>query len=1031
MNINNVCDFSIIENPEIVNLNKCPTRAFYIPYTCKCDAIAGDRIKSTCFKLLNGNWRFSYFESYNKAIKALKENNIDFGTIRVPSNWQMQGYDKPQYVNADYPIPMDPPYVPLATPAAIYERDFTISSDFKGKDIYLNFDGVDTYFFVWINGEFVGCSQGSHLNSEFLITESLTDDVNTLTVLVFKWAWSTYLEDQDFFRLSGIFRDVYLVSRAKLHLWDIFVKTDTEGNLNISYDIYKELNKYKGSLNVNFEIFNNEGPVEFNIISQCDNNTHLKVKSPILWNAESPYLYTLLIYAEGEIIPVKVGFRSIKVSEAGELLINGISVKLKGVNRHDTHPDLGHYTPYNEMRKELLLMKQHNINCIRTSHYPNAQQFLCLCDEIGFYVIDETDLETHGTGHAGVIDGKDMTSMLTNDPKWTKAFLDRIERMVERDKNHPSVIMWSLGNESYYGENHILMAKWTKARDPERLVHYEGGAEQTCLDVYSRMYSNIMFVTERGEEGLAAIKENSPLDDNRRKPFYLCEYSHAMGNGPGDIKDYWDIIYKYPRLIGGCIWEWADHAVRVRKNGKAFFAYGGYHGEFPHDGNFCVDGLVSPDRIPSTGLLEYKSVIAPVRVEPVDILKGIIKISNLYDFTDLSVLECIYRIKGQTHTICSGRTDLSCNPHESYELKLEYDLPEYAFEEYFLELSFVLKKDSIWAKAGHEVAFKQIAIPVKQAEPELIWANQMPEIKCVKDEDGIYIIEGHNFVYLFDTKCGEFISLKQDGIELLTSGTCFGVWRAPTDNDRNVRNIWQHEMIKYAKQNMYECNIIQEEHTFTAISATYSLGGPSRFPVAKYSVFWVIYGTGEISVSVAADIRKNIKSIPRFGLRLIMPEGFENVKYFGKGPISSYNDMNNASYDDVFDSTVTNEYTHYIFPQETGNHIDVRFAAIYDNEGRGILFKGMPKFSFSALHYTPEQLDNTANDADLVPMEQTVVYIDYKQTGIGSNSCGPEILSKYEFNEKEFMYSFVIKPMIIEDVNAVRESRRLPVMQKF
>ena len=1024
------CDFSVIENPRILNVNKCPSRAHYIPHNCRCEAYGCESELSDSYMLLNGKWRFKYFERLVDAVHSLNDGIDDFDTIRVPSNWQMHGYDKPHYTNAAYPIPLDPPYVPNENPAAIYEREFKLPEGFKGTDIYLNFEGVDTYFFVWINKQFVGASQGAHLNSEFRITEKVKEGKNTITVLVVKWAWSTYLEDQDFFRLSGIFRDVYLLSRPLVHIHDVEVRTRNDGTIDIKYNVFKEGKFSDENVEVTFELFDDKAQV-IAFGNGSNGEGQLKIDSPVLWNAEYPYLYTLLISCNGEIIPIKLGFREVSISQRGELLINGTPIKIKGVNRHDTHPVLGHYTPYNEMKKELVIMKQHNINAIRTSHYPNTPAFYSLCNELGFYVIDEADLETHGTAFGGNLDGVDMSLMLTNNPDWDAAFVDRMERMVERDKNFPCIIMWSLGNEAFFGENHIKMSQWTKARDNTRPVHYERGDTHSCLDIYSRMYSSVDFVLDRGEEGLSAERENAPLDDVRRKPFFLCEYSHAMGNGPGDLKDYWELFYKYPRLIGGCVWEWADHAVYKKENGQDVYLYGGQSGEYPHDGNFCVDGLVFPDRTPSPGLLELKNVIGPVTVEAVDLGKGVIKVTNRYDFTDLSVLEGRYKIVAQTSTFQSGTFTVSCKPHETVEVNLDYKLPSISFEEYFLDISFVIKNDTSWCKAGHEVCFTQFKLPVKQLEPEMIWASSMPKVEFRETGKGLVEIEGHNFVYRFDMEKGQFDSLELDGVELLSCPTAFNIWRAPTDNDRHVRNAWQWEEMHNAKEKLYDLKISSINPTFISITASYSLAGPSRLPVVKYSVMWTVYGSGEIGVSVAAEVRKNIKSLPRFGMMLVMPKGFEKVTYFGRGPVSSYADMKNASKLGLFNSTVTDEYTKYIFPQETGNHIDCRFAAVYDLEGRGLLFKGMPKFNFSSLHYTPKMLDNTPHDKDLVPLEETVIHIDYKQNGIGSHSCGPELNRKYEFNEKEFVYSFVIKPIIVYGDNIVRESRKLPSMYNF
>ena len=667
-------DFSLLENQNVLNQSREPARAWYIPYGCRCSALAASRIingntadaacahivaeKNGRYKLLNGDWDFIYCKNKSEAAKCLEalpggNSSLSSDRIKVPSNWQMYGYDVPQYVNSFYPIPLDPPYVPYDNPAGIYQRSFRLPEAWTGEEIYLNFEGVDTYFYVYINGECAGSSQGAHLPSEFRITDYLQPGKNTITVLVFKWAWSTYLEDQDFYRLSGIFRDVYLLARHKEHIRDFEIKTTLD-----AIDVKIISTAAGGAASV--ELYDAENRPLARKDSIVKDNTaefHFTVENPVHWTAETPYLYTILIHAYNEVIPARVGLRTVSISENGEFLINGVPVKLKGVNRHDTNPDTGHCTPLRTILRELLLMKRHNINCIRTSHYPNTPAFLRMCDELGFYVVDETDLETHGTALGGREYGKEQSLMFTENPEWRAAFLDRIERMYERDKNCTCVVMISLGNESFYGENHREMARFVKSRDPHRILHYErceNVAEDT-VDVYSRMYSSVDFIEEYCK------------NDNYKKPLFLCEYSHAMGNGPGDLQEYWNLFYKYPKAAGGCVWEWADHAVRSIEDPAAdparraaygdsmpqygknkdpiqadpFFSYGGWFGDVPNDANFCVDGLVDPDRNPGCGLLELKNVIAPVLAEHAGIKDGkpAYRFTNRYDFTDLEELE--------------------------------------------------------------------------------------------------------------------------------------------------------------------------------------------------------------------------------------------------------------------------------------------------------------------------------------------------------------------------------------------------------
>ncbi len=1091
-------DLNLIQNPSVPNVNKEPARAWYIPYSCRCEALSGAAERMGRYKTLNGDWRFAYFPRPEAACAALEQaadatqtpqtaqaaESIRWDRIPVPSNWQLYGYDAPQYVNAHYPIPLDPPYVPDDTPVGIYERDFTLPANWAGTEIYLNFEGVNTYFFVFINHRAVGAGQGAHLPSEFCITPYLKEGKNTLTVAVFKWAWSTYLEDQDCYRLSGIFRDVYLLSRNPQHIRDFTVRTTLDG---IAFCCEASKHTVCGALSL--ELYDQEHTLIQSFALSLENGraeTQITIPEPKHWTAETPYLYTLLICGLNEIIPVKVGLRTVAAGPLGELLINGVSVKLKGVNRHDTDPDLGHCTPAADMRSELMLMKQHNINCIRTSHYPNSPRFLQLCNELGFYVIDETDLETHGTALAGTLSkvykgfppGKNLSCMLTDSMDWAPAFMDRMERMVERDKNQPSVVIWSLGNESFYGENHMRMAKWTREKDPSRLLHYEGaGLDAACLDIDSRMYSDLAFVAEQGKKGAAAAAEGKPV-----RPFFLCEYAHAMGNGPGGLKDYWDLFYKYPNLIGGCVWEWADHAIRTRRSASsehaapaipaaaarlpqygnsaenAFpdartgrqeqgwesrqereqeresedFDFGGCFGEYPHDGNFCVDGLVSPDRMPSTGLIEYKSVLSPVQIKAKDAQNGIFTIVNLYDFTDLDTLQFTYRIEAQSAVYTCGSFSVSCPPHKSTEITLSYSLPEFSFEDFYITFSYALKEDTAWGQAGHLVGSTQLLLPVLLTVPEQTPSSAMPDLHTAEvSEEGwrLLRIEGEDFSYTFNLRKGHFTQLLFNGVSLLAQTPAFTVWRAPTDNDREIRQQWQAQNMHAAFEKCYRCSILSMDRKHVGISASYALGGPSFLPLVTYSVLWIVYGSGEISVSAAAEVRDNLPFLPRFGLQLAMPAGNECIAYYGMGPHSTYCDMHQAGKMAVFRSSVESAFTNYLFPQETGNHFRTKWAAVTDRLGRGLLIKGMPEFEFSALHYTPEDLTRAQHRRELLPRPETIVHIDYKQSGIGSNSCGPVLPPRYQLREKQFCYSFVLKPFFSEDTDCLREARTLPAVK--
>ena len=1015
---------TFLENPKILHQNKEPARSWYIPYHCRCNALNGAHARAEglseyhgYYKRLNGDWDFYY------------NGTTEPDKIKVPSSWQMYGYGTPAYINITYPIPLDPPHIPTENPYGVYKRNFTLPTNWKGRRIYLNFDGVDTYFTVEINDSYVGQSQGAHLPSEFEITNFLHEGTNQITVTVWQYAWSTYLEDQDCYRLSGIFRDVYLLARPKTHIRDFFVHTTLD---TLDVEIEADSGQASGILSAELYNWEREKIGQSDVLVQDGTaKVHFTVTDPRNWTAEEPYLYTLLLAYQGEVIPVNVGLRTVGIGTQGELLINNTPVKLKGVNRHDTHPDLGHATPLATIARELILMKQHNINCIRTSHYPNTPIFYRLCDFYGFYVLDEADLETHG-----MYAHKDP-NYLTNHPDWTEAYLDRMKRMVERDKNHASIIIWSLGNESAMGENHRKMDAWTRQRDTSRLIHYEGAHDEPedFVDVYSYMY--------------LALDVCEEFAKRSSKPLYLCEYAHAMGNGPGGLKEYWDLFYRYPNIWGGNVWEWADHAVRTcdtsvgpmvttavqlpqygvqpkpQDVSKPFFSYGGYFNEPIHDGNFCVDGLVNPDRVPSTGLLELKQVICPVQVAENDAKAGNFTLTNRYDFTDLNQVEIIWRVSNQSGVQEEGTLNVACEPHQSTVINVPYHLPELSYEEYFIDFIFRTKFSTPWALAGHELGFVQLPLPVEQTEPESMPASHMQPIQ-VTDTEQTVEIQGEDFFYVFDKSKGQLASLQYNSIEMLASVPKFTLWHAPTDNERILRHEWEAQELHLAQEELQSLRIMNIDKTHAEILTSYVLKTPSGASPVSYFVFWAFFGNGEISVSVSAQVSDEIKNLPRFGFELMMPAGNEQLRYFGMGPGSAYDDMHAFCRMSVYNSTVTQEFTNYIKPQENGNHTGTRFLCVSDLEGRGLFFKGIPHFSCSALHYTAQDLAMCSLNKELRARKETVVRIDYKQAGIGSASCGPELATEWQFKEKQFCYAFTMRPCFTECLDLIRDARVLP-----
>lgn len=1011
------------QNPKLLHRNRENPRSYYIPYASEEACLAGYKSASPYYKLLNGNWAFAYFE---RPIDVPSETfHKDFpldglGLLPVPSNWQMYGYDIPQYVNINYPYPVDPPYVPADNPVGVYLRDFTLPQGWTGKKIFINFEGVNSCFYLYVNGTQVGYSQGSHNPSEFDITKYITPGKNRLAIAVYKWCDGSYLEDQDFYRLSGIFRDVYLLARSADHIRDLFVRQElsngyTKANITVELE-------YAGQADASLSVYAPSGEAVYRTNSLGSSHT-FALDGIQTWTAETPNLYRFVFTCGEEFICQNIGLREISVAKNSALLINGVAVKLKGVNHHDTHPELGHTTPQQHMERDLQLMKQHNVNTVRTSHYPPPPEFLNLCDEYGFYVVDEADLETHGfeasTPGYG-FHSFDDDRWPCNLPEWKDAFIDRAVRLVERDKNHACVIMWSLGNESCYGPNHEAMSDWIKQRDSSRLVHYEGAfyapnPNPPAVDVCSNMYPTLERVEREGR--------------NRKKdprPYYMCEYSHAMGLGPGDLKQYWDLIYKYPRLIGGCIWEWADHAITAEdEQGRTFSAYGGDFGETLHDSNFCVDGLVSPDRKPSSGLMEAKAVYQYVVFQSVDLLCGKVRVKNLHDFITLAGYTLDWKL------ICDGRVTAqgslalrAVKPHTSATIQLDYKVPASCRFGCYLDLSVRTTADSPWAQAGFTCAFTQLSMPVPVMEKKKAYTSDTP-LTLTRAEEYV-IIEGEDFIYSFNTYYGFFESIQRDGVEYLDAPMGIGAWRAPTDNDRGIKKKWTHQPgaeaygtfeLAHLGTHAYQTRIVKDGGDCVVIEADLRLAAPARVPILKGTVRYTVYPCGEIEVALQADIQEETIHLPRLGFEFTLPAGNENISYFGMGPGENYIDMCAAAKMGLFSSTVTGEYVDYIRPQEHGNHTGVHWAYVYDDLGRGLLFEGDRTFEFMASHFTAQDLEQAHNRADLTPRAQSFVRIDYKVGGIGSNSCGPGLLPEFQLNDRHVEFSFRLRPAMLDNAD--------------
>ena len=977
------------QNPALPGEGTRPARAYYIPCATEQSALSDvvtrvtGHSKSERYTLLNGTWQFGFF----KNPFAVDEGNLP-DTIEVPSCWQSKGYDQLQYVNTNYPFPFDPPYVPAENPVGIYRRTFEAHT---GERTYLVFEGVSSYFEVEVNGEYVGMSKGSHLQSEFDLTDFVEEGENTLQVAVYKWCDGSYLEDQDFLRFSGIFRDVYLLRRPTEHLTDFFIHTTPEGAVVVDTAFRN------AALPVSTWIFDPEG----------NRLPSMNVDSPRLWTAEEPTLYTLLIECNGEFIAKRFGF-CFPAREGNVLTVNGKPIKLKGVNRHDSHPDRGYAVSFEDMLLDLRLMKQHNINCIRTSHYPNHPAFLEMCDTFGFWVVDECDLETHGCEVAYGYNDMRSATAISGNPAWRLSYLDRMTRMVERDKNSPCIIMWSLGNESQFGENHVSMATYAKSRDPRRLVHYEGtifGQRRPhgymphpdvvihpCVDVVSRMYPDVP----------AVIAQAEYTEDDR--PYYMCEYGHAMGIGPGGLEDYWQAIYKYPRLCGGCIWEWCDHSARVNGN----FMYGGDFGEFPHDGNFCMDGLVYPDRVPHTGLKNLKQVIRPVRMELNDAERGVVTLRNMLDFISTDRYLFRWRVSSGEAVLAQGAFEADIPAHGSKTVALGYSLPSSATYACYLDIEICEKNATLWGEAGAICGFEQFKLPVEVRKPER--ETEPCQVDIVEWQDGISVFCG-NTTYTFGRADGLLHGIEKNGRQLLRRPADLTLWRATTDNDRRIKDDWRGMHLHHAGLSVRDIET-EWEYDHARVIVHGAVCAPSR------RVFWnadVVYTVDASGLAVSVDaksayvpeegwnffdsrMRKEFH-FPRFAFRYVLDGGFEQLCYFGMGPEENYSDFADHARMGLHRSTVTDEYEPYVRPQECGNHTKVTEVELAEEGGATFRVESETPVEMSALHYSIEQLDRAEHRHELISEGETHLLINARVGGIGSNSCGPTLARKDRFDD--------------------------------
>lgn len=998
-------------------------RSYFIPAESRENAVSENRAASAYFRTLCGQWDFKFYSSVTE-LEDFTAPDFTFNEkLTVPMNWQMmleRGYDVPNYTNIRYPFPVDPPYVPDENPCGVYSREFNVPAALlKEKRVYINFEGVDSCFYLYINNRFAAYSQVSHMTSEIDITGYLIPGKNNVKVVVLKWCDGSYLEDQDMWRLSGIFREVYLLYRDPVHITDVFVKPTLS-------DDFKT-----GELRCELAV-NGDAEVSYSFEYKCgkviesgtakDGIIAFFVDSPMLWSDEAPNLYKLYITCGSEIICLDVGFRRIEIKDK-VIYINDEKVKAKGVNRHDSHPLLGHTTPYDHMVRDLHIMKAHNINMVRTSHYPNDPRFLALCDRLGLYVCDECDIECHGFAFPKSANW----SRISNDPEWEAAYIDRTERMVERDKNHPCVIMWSLGNESGLGCNHYAQTAWIRSRDMSRLVHYEGAHTKYCrginetavTDIESRMYPYYAYPIEYCETGeWTDSPENCVEKLEWTSPLFMCEYSHAMGNGPGDLEYYWNLIYKYDSFFGGCVWEFIDHSVDIGKlPGEHKYTYGGDFGDYPNDGNFCVDGLVYPDRRPHTGLLEYKNVIRPVTAIGTDLANGKIRVKNLRYFTALDDINMVWSLEKNGREVYGGIVrQLGIKPQGEEEYTLGYHVCGDGL--YYLNLSFRKNCKTEWSDVGHEVGMVQLKIDTPMPAVECTEVHIAPYISLDTSEDERYItVNADETAYRFDKVHGTVDRIVHNGQDMICAPVNPTVWRAPIDNDMYIRKEWEKYGFDRAEIKCFSMKLAEISDKTAVIVSEISLGAKALMPILRATVKYTVFASGELRIENDVKVSDDVPYLPRFGFELKMLEGSENLRYFGYGPYESYADKHMASHMGEFTSTVSENFEHYVRPQENCAHFGTKWAMVWSHAGQGLFVSAAGEdFSFNASHYSAKTLTETVHDYELVPDRETWFTVDCKQSGVGSNSCGPALMEKYRFSEKEFSFTFRLKPVFANDI---------------
>lgn len=1006
------------ENHQIDGINRMPARAHFLTFPSKEKALLNNNRYTHAFKNLNGVWKFMFLDAPEYSPEGFFNSDFDvtkMDDITVPGNWQLQGYGKMHYSDLWYNFPINPPYVPTENPTGIYKRTFFVEESYRDKKIIIRFCGVDSAYHLWINGKEVGYSKVARNESEFDITDIIrVGEENDVTVRVYQWSDGTYLEDQDMWWESGIFRDVELIGVPKDGINDYKVIADLDDEYKNGIFKVEAFLRTTKEVNVTFELVDaGENTVFTKTVVAKEGKACIDevIADVNHWTAETPYLYKLFMTVEDdgqivEVIPQNVGFRNIRLN--GEtFLVNGVAIKFKGVNRHDYSPQNGRVVSREEIEKDIILMKQFNINAIRTSHYPNSYYLYDLCDEYGMYLIAETDLECHGFELTG--DYK----WITDDPSWELAYVSRMTRMIERDKNHPAIIFWSLGNESAFGCNFRKMTDVAHEMDPTRLVHYEGDFDVEFADVYSTMYTWI-----ENPKKPYLMKD---IIEKSKKPHVHCEYCHAMGNGPGNLKDYQDLVYAHDKLQGGFVWEWFDHGIEsFTESGEKYYRYGGDFGDDPSNKDFCIDGLIMPDRTPSPGLYEYKKVIEPITTTAVDIQKGIINLLSRYDFANLDRFNLVYKVMEDDVILQTGFMAVpSIEARANKDITLPYDLSAIKVKpgaHYYVNISYQLREDTSYASSGHELATAQFELPLYK---EGIVVRPEGILNVEKEHTTLHV-KGANFSLDFNLVNGNLMNIVRDGMQVLSKGPRLTLWRAPISNDMEIidklKKVYflhlEHEVVMNIDYHM-EGNILKVE--VDTINSTTNSAWHFK---TKY--VYTVCPSGDILIDVEGTPSGRVDlapdMLPRIGVSMHLDKSMEHVRYFGMGPGENYADSKEAAQMGLYANTVDGLFTNYVIPQENGNHMGCKWVSMTNDRGMGLLASTEGDFNFSASWYEDKDLDDAKHTCDLVKRDYIVFNVDYKQNALGTNSCGQWQLDKYRAKFEDFKLSFRLTPFNNKEV---------------